>query len=136
MRSENGGSQHIVVYNIAVSTSYLIEIQWALGASAGGNHDVDCTVNATKLVLAGNTEYSGTVTTSMRDTGSKSRLYLSDAQSGMDSKFSSMVLLHGTDATERATIKAYLEKRWKNQSTTPVVDPDAVSSTWLSEIRY
>ena len=136
LRSENGGSQHIVVYNIAVSTSYLIEIKWVKGAAAGGNHDVACTVNATKLVLAGNTEYTGSVTTSMRDSATKTKLYLSDAQSGMDSKFSSTVLLHGDDATERTTIKNYLEKRWKNQSTTPVVDPDAVSSTWLSEIRY
>ena len=94
------------------------------------------TLNATKLVLGNNTDYSGSASTVQRSNGSKTRLELSTAQTGMDSKVSSIILLEGDDATERATCKNYLEKRWRNQTTTPQVDPNAVSSTWLAELRY
>jgi hypothetical protein len=135
-RSENGGSQHVVIYNILASTSYLLEIKWVKGTVSAPNHDVAMTMNATKLVLDNNTEYSGTGTTSMRNSGSKTRIELSNAQTGMDSKVSSLIYLAGDDTDERATCKSYLEKRWRNASTTPEVDPDAVDATWLSELRY
>ena len=73
----------------------------------------DCatTMNATKLVLDNNTEYSGTATVSMREQQPKNSLKLSDAQTGMDSKVSSLIYLAGDDTDERATCKSYLEKR-------------------------
>jgi hypothetical protein len=137
-RSEVGG-QHPVIYNILASTSYLLEIKWTKGAVSGTNtSNFDCamTLNATKLVLDNNTDYTGSATTSMRVSGSKRRIVFSTAQTGMDSKVSSCILLSGDNAAQRATCKAYLEKRWRNASTTPEVDPDAVGATWLSELRY
>ena len=135
-RSENGGTQHPVIYNILASTSYLLEIKWAKGSSDGTNHDCAMVLNATKLVLDNNTDYTGSASTSMRESGSKRRIVFSTAQTGMDSKVSSCILLSGDDATERATCKSYLEKRWRNASTTPEIDPDAVDSSWLTELRY
>jgi len=136
LRSGNGGAQSPVIYNIQTNTSYLLEVKWDKGSASGGNHDVATTVNATKLDINGNTEYTGSATTSMRSNGNKRHLYLSDAQTGMDSKVSSFILLHGDSSTDRNNCKDYLIKRWKNQSTTPQVDPNAVSSSWLAEIRY
>ena len=113
-----------------------MEIQWVKQSVRGNSFINNLTLNATKLVLGNNTDYSGSATTVQRTDGSKRRLELSTAQTGMDSKVSSIILLEGNDATERATCKAYLEKRWRNQTTTPQVDPNAVSSTWLAELRY
>ena len=135
-RSPEGGAQHIVIYNVQASTSYLLEIQWVKGVARASTFVNNLTLNATKLVLGNNTDYSGSATTVQRTDGSKRRLELSTAQTGMDSKVSSIILLEGDDATERATCKDYLEKRWRNQTTTPQVDPNAVSSTWLAELRY
>ena len=135
-RSPVGGTQHIVIYNVQASTSYLLEIQWVKQSVRGNSFINNLTLNATKLVLGNNTDYTGSATTVQRVNGSKTRLELSTAQTGMDSKVSSIILLEGSDATERATCKDYLEKRWRNQTTTPQVDPNAVSSTWLAELRY
>ena len=135
-RSEDGGTQHPVIYNILASTSYLLEIKWAKGSSDGTNFDCAMVLNATKLVLDNNTDYTGSASTSMRESGSKRRIVFSTAQTGMDSKVSSCILLSGDDATQRATCKSYLEKRWRNASTTPEIDPDAVDSSWLTELRY
>ena len=135
-RSEDGGTQHPVIYNILASTSYLLEIKWTKGAVVGANFACAMTMNATKLVLDNNTDYTGSATTSMRVSGSKRRIVFSTAQTGMDSKVSSCILLSGDNAAQRATCKAYLEKRWRNASTTPEVDPNAVDATWLSELRY
>ena len=109
-----------------LKASQLLEVK---GSASGGNHDVATTVNATKLDINGNTEYTGSATTSMRSNGNKRYLYLSDAQTGMDSKVSSFILLHGDSSTDRNNCKDYLVKRWKNQSTT-------VDSSWLAEIRF
>ena len=135
-RSEDGGTQHPVIFNILASTSYLLEIKWVKGAVSGANFSCAMTLNATKLVLDNNTDYTGSATTSMRVNGSKRRIVFSTAQTGMDSKVSSCILLSGDNADQRATCKAYLEKRWRNASTTPEVDPNAVNATWLSELRY
>ena len=135
-RSEQGGTQHPVIFNILASTSYLLEIQWSKGNSDGTHFSCDMTLNATKLVMDNNTDYTGSATTSMRESGSKRRIVFSTAQTGMDSKVSSCILLEGDNADQRATCKAYLEKRWRNASTTPEVDPNAVNATWLSELRY
>lgn len=134
-RSEDGGTQHPVIFNILASTSYLLEIKWIKGATVGANFACDMTLNATKLVLNNNTDFTGSTTTSMRTSGSKRRIVFSTAQTGMDSKVSSCILLSGHDADQRATCKAYLEKRWRNASTTPEVDPNAVDSSFLCEIR-
>ena len=92
-----------MIYNVLASTSYLLEIKWAKGSSDGTNHDCAMTLNATKLVLDNNTDYTGSATTSMRESGSKRRIVFSTAQTGMDSKVSSCILLSGDDATQRAT---------------------------------
>ena len=134
-RSENGGSQHIVIYNIQASTSYLLEIKWVKGATSGSNFSNAVTLNATKLVLDNNTDYTGSATVSQRTSGSKRNIKLSTAQTGMDSKVSSMILLSGDNADQRAKCKEYLEKRWKNQETNPQVDPNAVNADFLCEIR-
>ena len=93
------------------------------------------TLNATKLVLGNNSEYTGSATTTQRLNGSKRNIKLSTAQTGMDSKVSSIILLEGDDEDERAKCKNYLEKRWMNQETNPQVDPNAVNSDYLIEIR-
>ena len=124
-----------VISNILADTSYLIEIKYERVETAGGNHSVITTINLTKLVLAGNTEFTGTVTATLRDSAYKYQLHLSDAQTGINS-VSSIILIAGTDTTLRALCKDYLINRWKNIDTEPAVDPDAVDSAWLTEIRY
>ena len=105
------------------------------GATSGSNFSNALTLNATKLVVDNNTDYTGSATTTQRVNGSKTRLELSTAQTGMDSKVSSMILLSGDNADQRAKCKEYLEKRWKNQETNPQVDPNAVNADFLCEIR-
>ena len=134
-RSPADGTQHIVIYNIQASTSYLLEIKWSKGAINGSDFSNALTLNATKLVLGNNSEYTGSATTTQRLSGSKRNIKLSTAQTGMDSKVSSIILLEGDDEDERAKCKNYLEKRWMNQETNPQVDPNAVNSDYLIEIR-
>jgi hypothetical protein len=136
LKHGSNSAYQVIIQNITASTSYLIEVKWSQNTAGAPYHTVDTTINLTKLVVDNMTDYTGSFTMNMRDNGSKRRLELSSAQSGMDSLTSSVLCMTGDDATLRATCKDYLVKRWKNESTTPVVDPDGVSSTWLSEIRY
>ena len=130
-REAVGGAQHFMIHNIQPSTSYLLELRWTKGAPVGSDHNVSYTLNATKLVVDNNQEYSGSATdVVMRSSGSKRYLYLSDAQTGLDSKQSSIIMSDSPTDQQRAQIKNYLMKTWLNQSTTPEVDPNAVDSNF------
>ena len=66
------------------------------------NFSCAMTLNATK-VLDNNTDYTGSATTSMRVNGSKRRIVFSTAQTGMDSKVSSCILLSTSERLVKPT---------------------------------
>ena len=131
---------HTAIQNIQPSTGYLVCVDWNVTSQSGGKNILDYAIKFTELSADGNhTEYENTFTGLKRTANSAQRkqLYLGTAQTTLDSLFGSIIHCKGTaTAATKAHAKDFLIKQWRSQATSPQVDPNAVDSDWLCELRH
>jgi len=127
-----------MITGIETSQPYLVELQYTV--IAGSPHNTaNYTMNLTKLLTTGHSEFTASVTgiDAHSTTGNGTTFEIgTNSVDHLKMKYSSCILLEGTNATHRTQCKDFLIKKWEGVETETVAVPGAVSSNWLAELRY
>ena len=127
-----------MITGIETSQPYLVELRYTV--IAGSPHNTaNYIMHLTKLLTTGHSEFTASVTgiDAHSTTGNGTTFEIgTNSVDHLKMKYSSCILLEGTNATHRAQCKEFLIKKWEGVETETVAVPGAVSSKWLAEIRY
>ena len=139
--SHSPGTVTDMITGIETSTAYVVELRWDV--IAGSPHNTaNYSMYLTKLKTTGHSDTVATTTGVgvSATTGNNTTLEIGTTSVDMKFKYSSFIILDapaGVHSTaNRTACKNYLIKKWEGVETESLAVDGAVSSSWLTEIRY
>ena len=130
-----------MITGIETSTAYVVELRWDV--IAGSPHNTaNYSMYLTKLKTTGHSDTVATTTGVgvSATTGNNTTLEIGTTSVDMKFKYSSFLILDapaGVHSTaNRTACKNYLIRKWEGVETESLAVDGAVSSSWLTEIRY